>query len=565
MEKKAQFTDTTTRQYQNSNYQKTEQGWVKQAKAKEQPASNGGGQQEYSDEQLAEYARKASDEALRKAGAGASERMRIAAKREILRRKNEGMPEPEKTDNPFDEGLAKGLFDEFPTKTVLGKGYINKGQGWEILEKGKKAEIGEIRTWSGEKYQRTETGWKYLGKANEKSNSKEDDSETPKVNTKAQDYNLEEVTIKEVARVSDKEAVKHLLNHWDKSGAMADAIKSGEADSYKYIVGVETKYGSAAYVWADEGVHYPSKTPEKSGYDKPWPQSVDKMTNRASDYEIFEAAKAAAKLKFEEKYPDKEDFFKKEIEDSGKYSWMTKYSELPDAEKAMWKDSKLSVWLQKEARTILGFGPRGEKPSKTTQIANIKTAYWGVAKRKEAAAKEKSYAEYLASDTGKARVAEVSAKIKEAITNYRQKVEVTKSELQGIFLQTEIVGLSTEDKERLQWNVHSESLSARGLGTSGWDSLEISYRQGWGGDTTRKYEVRISGDTLQPGDEDVKKAQLQLAFLTNTTLVDQAKHAMENIDEAQKSMREFKKQMKGEYSDLDVDSIVNSVSESMGE
>lgn len=162
------YTDTTTRKYQNSNYEKTKEGWVKKIESTEAAAaaqaSPADTKKEYTDEELAEYAKKASDEALRKAGSGRDERMRIAAKKEILRRKNEGMPEPEKTDNPFDEGMEKGWFDEFPTKVFGGKEYINKGQGWEVLEKARAA-VGEIRTWSGQKYQKTATGWKYIGKA----------------------------------------------------------------------------------------------------------------------------------------------------------------------------------------------------------------------------------------------------------------------------------------------------------------------------------------------------------------------------------------------------------------
>lgn len=167
------YTDTTTRKYQNSNYEKTKEGWVKKVEQTEAAAaaqaSPADTKKEYTDEELAEYAKKASDEALRKAGSGRDERMRIAAKKEILRRKNEGMPEPEKTDNPFDEGMEKGWFDEFPTKVFGGKEYINKGQGWEVLEKARAA-VGEIRTWSGEKYQKTATGWKYIGKADGSSN-----------------------------------------------------------------------------------------------------------------------------------------------------------------------------------------------------------------------------------------------------------------------------------------------------------------------------------------------------------------------------------------------------------
>lgn len=49
----------------------------------------------------------------------------------------------------------------------------------ESFEKGKRASIGEIRTWSGEKYQRTETGWKYLGKDTKSAESEEKPKPSP--------------------------------------------------------------------------------------------------------------------------------------------------------------------------------------------------------------------------------------------------------------------------------------------------------------------------------------------------------------------------------------------------
>ena len=44
----------------------------------------------------------------------------------------------------------------------------------QSFEKGKRAQIGETRIWSGEKYQRNETGWKYVGKATGRDKSVEE-------------------------------------------------------------------------------------------------------------------------------------------------------------------------------------------------------------------------------------------------------------------------------------------------------------------------------------------------------------------------------------------------------
>lgn len=151
------YTDTTFRTYGKSKYEKTDKGWAKQVEEKQQTAQSG--QKEYTDEELAGFARKASDASLKKAGAGANERMRIAAKKELLRRQSEGASEPAPSENPFDDGMQKGLFDEFPTRMFGETEYINKGQGWEVLEKGRGAQIGEIRDWKGGKYQKTANGW----------------------------------------------------------------------------------------------------------------------------------------------------------------------------------------------------------------------------------------------------------------------------------------------------------------------------------------------------------------------------------------------------------------------
>jgi hypothetical protein len=221
------YTDTTTRQYQNSNYEKTKEGWVKKVEQTEAAAaaqaSPADTKKEYTDEELAEYAKKASDEALRKAGSGRDERMRIAAKKEVLRRKNEGMPEPEKSDNPFDEGMEKGLFDEFPIKVFGGKEYINKGQGWEILEKGKAA-VGEIRTWSGEKYQKTATGWKYIGKA---------DGGSKPAAEKKEEKSYDKLTNRAEYKTIREEAEKAAENKFDEQYPDPEVFYKEMADHYE--------------------------------------------------------------------------------------------------------------------------------------------------------------------------------------------------------------------------------------------------------------------------------------------------------------------------------------------
>lgn len=82
-------------------------------------------QQSYTLEQLADYAKSASDEGLKRAASSGDEQMRVAAKKEIARRKNEGMEN--NTDNPFDKGsIQKSKKEE----------RIYKGQVYEKIDKG---------------------------------------------------------------------------------------------------------------------------------------------------------------------------------------------------------------------------------------------------------------------------------------------------------------------------------------------------------------------------------------------------------------------------------------------
>ena len=466
MEKKAQFTDTTTRQYQNSNYQKTEQGWVKQAKAKEQPASNGGGQQEYTDEQLAEYARKASDEALRKAGAGASERMRIAAKREILRRKNEGMPEPEKTDNPFDEGMKKGLFDELPTKTVLGKEYINKGQGWEPLEKGRAA-VGEIRTWSGEKYQKTATGWKYIGKA-------------------------------------------------------------------------------------DGGAKPAAEKKEEKPYDKAWPESLDKLTNRATYETIREEAEKAAENKFDEQYPDPEVFYKEMDDYYKKYSWFSKMApkDGTDEEKVQWKKDQKDRWIASEASEIMG-RRRGGDLSKTSMIANIKSYWKGVQEGKDKAKADADYKALVESNEGAAGRKAFGEALKANAQEFITKKDEIKAQLLDTIKSQVATGILTkEEKDRMKIRLGGDGrMEISGISKSGWDEVGVYYNKLWE-DEERDYKVQTTAfGSVKPGSEEAKIVALQAQCLSNPKLITAIKDSIEKVDEAKKVMQVQTKELEAKYPD----------------
>lgn len=55
----------------------------------------------------------------------------------------------------------------------------------DVLEKGKKADIGEIRNWGGHKYQKTAAGWIMVGKSEQPKDNKgtSKESETGKTNT----------------------------------------------------------------------------------------------------------------------------------------------------------------------------------------------------------------------------------------------------------------------------------------------------------------------------------------------------------------------------------------------
>lgn len=462
------YTDTTTRKYQNSNYEKTEEGWVKKIESTEAAAaaqaSPADTKKEYTDEELAEYAKKASDEALRKAGAGRDERMRIAAKKEILRRKNEGMPEPEKSDNPFDEGMEKGLFDEFPTKVFGGKEYINKGKGWEVLEKARAA-VGEIRTWSGEKYQKTATGWKYIGKAD--------------------------------------------------GGSKSSAEKK-----------------------------------EEKPYDKPWPESLDKLTNRAEYRTIREEAEKAAENKFDGQYPDPEVFYKEMADYYEKYSWSSEKfpKDGTDEEKAQWKKEQKDRWIMVEASEIMG-SRRGE-PSKTSMIANIKSYWKGVQEKKDKVKADADYKALIESNEGAAGRKAFGEALKANAQEFITKKNEIKAQLLDTIKSQFATGVFTDaemDKMRIRLSGDSK-MSISGL-SSRWEDVEVYYRKRWG-DEGRKYEVQTTSyGSIEPGSAEAKIVLLQAQCLSNPQIIEAIKGAIEKVDEAKKVMQVQTKELEAKYPD----------------
>lgn len=470
------YTDTTTRKYQNSDYEKTEQGWVKRIKETEDQAaaqaSPADTKKEYTDDELAEYAKKASDEALRKAGAGRDERMRIAAKKEILRRKNEGMPEPEKSDNPFDEGMEKGLFDELPTKKFGEKEYINKGQGWEPLEKARAA-VGEIRTWSGEKYQKTATGWKYLGK--------------------------------------------------DGSGGSKEAKEEKKAEPY----------------------------------DKAWPESLDKLTNRSHYDEIHDEAEKAAEAKFNERYPDEDVFFGELIEEDKKYSWRTPhYEDLNPEGQKEWKENKKKEWVAREASSIIRPSYRGPGLSKTAQIANIKGVWEGIKKRADKAKADTDYASYKETEEGKARRAAYGEAMKANADEFISKKNEIKDRVLNTIKNLWATGIMTDaqmDKMKVRLRGDGRMTIS---GISGrWDDVEVYYEKRWG-DEGRVYKVQTSSyGSIEPGSDEAKVIALQAQALSNPTMIETFKSAIEEVDGAKKVMNIQAKELQAKYPDLRTDEV----------
>lgn len=83
-------------------------------------------QPSYTPEQLSDYAKSASDEGLKRAASSGDEQMRVAAKKEIARRKNEGMET--ETDNPFDKGSVQKSQKE--ERIFKGQIYEKVDGGW---------------------------------------------------------------------------------------------------------------------------------------------------------------------------------------------------------------------------------------------------------------------------------------------------------------------------------------------------------------------------------------------------------------------------------------------------
>ena len=415
---------------------------------------------------MAEYAKKASDEALRKAGAGRDERMRIAAKKEILRRKNEGMPEPEKSDNPFDEGMEKGLFDEFPTKKFGEKEYINKGQGWEPLEKARAA-VGEIRVWSGEKYQKTATGWKYLGK--------------------------------------------------DGSGGSKETKEEKKAEPY----------------------------------DKAWPESLDKLTNRSSWDEIHDEALAAAEAKFNEEHPDPEEsFFKELIEDDRRYTWRdVHYDDLDEQGKAKWKEDRKAEWVHRQASNIMGEVRRGPSPSKTTMLSNIKSAWTGIKQRRDKKEADAKYKEMLESNEGAAKRREFGEAMKASAEEFIAKKNAIKQELIDV-VNTNYVNEHFTDAEKanIKYRIDQNGrLRVSGITDRSWEDIEVRYERKWD-KPEKEYKLQtISYGAIEPGSREAKAFAMQGQFISNPEIIEAVKKAIEGVEGASKTMRLQDEQLMAKY------------------
>ena len=551
MENKNPYTDTVTRRYQNSDYEKTKEGWVKKIKETEeaaaQQASPADTKKEYTDEELAEYAKKASDEALRKAGAGRDERMRVAAKKEILRRKNEGMPEPERSDNPFDEGLAKGMFDEFPTKVFGGKEYINKGQGWEVLEKSRAA-VGEIRVWSGEKYQKTATGWKYLGKASGNDAGAKEESKTKKTEKSAEEIALADA-LKE-HKVTDEQlnalpTGTEIIQHDELSDTDVHCIK--QEDGTWLETSTNDSYSLADY--PDLFNHPDAKfvdaiIPEaKPAWDKDWPESVDKLTNRADPETIHAEAKKIAEAKVRAKYPTDEDFLKEQIESFEKNDWLKPFGwdGMTDEDKKKYADQSIRYQIAIEVRDMLG---SSRYPiSKTTQIANIKGA-WRAMKQAERDAKAKSeYDAFLATNEGAAGEKALGEKIKSILDDWHKaENEIESQAIKGILdiLKDSPTKSLVEDSIL---RIGRESLEIENRDYRG---VQVNWRRIWDEKDKKSFTVQATGyGATKPGSIEAKSIILEAEFLMNEELQTVAKDAIEKYASTQheygQKMKELEK------------------------
>lgn len=565
MENKNPYTDTTTRRYQNSDYEKTDAGWVKKIKETEeqaaQQASPADTKKEYTDEELAEYAKKASDEALRKAGSGRDERMRIAAKKEILRRKNEGMPEPEKSDNPFDEGMEKGLFDEFPTKVFGGKEYINKGQGWEILEKSRAA-VGEIRVWSGEKYQKTNTGWKYLGKASGK-----DAGAKKETREKTDKKSLEETLLAD--SLKGHNVTKEQL---DKLPVGTEITQHDElSDTDIHCIKVENgnwleTNQNHEYSVDDmlEGCNHADATfvnavipEEKSAWNKDWPESVDKLTNRADAETIHAEAKKIAEAKVRAKYPTDEDFLKEQIESFEKNDWLKPFGwdGMTDEDKKKYADQSIKYQIATEVRSILG--KPGKTISKTAQIENIKNA-WSSLKKAERDAKAKAdYDAFLATNEGASGEKALGEKIKSILDDWHK----AESEIESQTIK-DILDILKDSPAKGLVESGTISIGRETLRIENRDyrGVEVNWRQDWK-TSEKSFGVQAVGfGFVHPGSQDAQAVILEAQFLADEKLQTVAKDAIEKYADTQHEYGQKMKELEKQNTEYDWDEVYKKYS-----
>ena len=174
----------------------------------------------------------------------------------------------------------------------------------------------------------------------------------------------------------------------------------------------------------------------------------------------------------------------------------------------------------------------------------------------EKAKADTDYASYKETEEGKARRAAYGEAMKANADEFISKKNEIKDRVLNTIKNLWATGIMTDaqmDKMKVRLRGDGRMTIS---GISGrWDDVEVYYEKRWG-DEGRVYKVQTSSyGSIEPGSDEAKVIALQAQALSNPTMIETFKSAIEEVDGAKKVMNIQAKELQAKYPDLRTDEV----------
>lgn len=357
----------------------------------------------------------------------------------------------------------------------------------EILKGGKPAALGEIRTFGNKKYQKTSNGWRPV----------------PKKESVAKE-SKEESTTSSVSKIID--GFKSINSKYSDSDVDRDKMSLERTDSGNWRLYYDGK-DTGTVMNKDIISEVDAK---KEGFIKPnpWPESIDKLTIRSDDDDIYDAAIAFVDHKITQLH----------------------------GEEALHGEE----WNRELIRLKNQFF---KEKSKTAKINLIKSKYKELDSKIKADKKEKEYSEWAESSEGKKYIEEELLAKKKNDENFLQNIDKIEKDFHEQI--TKQLGNKIPiDKVRVQ----SEKVIILPKGSS--YDVEIYYSKR-GHSDEREYRVQTTSyGGLTPDSQYVNNILLQAELLTNKSLIEVTKNVVMTMSDLDNKHTESVRQIREKYSKI---------------